>query len=163
MRAPRDTSTLSFSLQKLALPPAIAARAQSGAVNLVVIPCRPQPVIDPETVQQAGIAPGDVLALIDAVQCAFTWGLIDSHTAPIGRGHAFELLQALPAQKYSRLGTGLVRHVGITRADQLTDAQLRESGHATAADFAEYWASAVPDIPAATNPWCWLIRFELKG
>lgn len=161
MHAPSDIGTLNFTLQKLALPPAIGARAQAGAVDLVVMPCRPQPVIDRELVSiMAGIAPGDDVALIQAIQSALIGGMI---ATPVCLGYAFELGQALPAQKYARLGTALVRHISITRAEQLTEAQLRQSGHSTADDFAEYWASAVPDIPAATNPWCWLIRFELKG
>lgn len=160
MRAPQDTSTLSFNLQKLVLPPAIGAQALGGSVDLVVMPCRPQPEIDQEWASMAGVAPGDDVALIQAIQSALAAGMI---TTPICLGHAFELGQALPAQKYARLGTALVLQIGVTRTHQLTEAQLRASGHGTAADFAEYWASAVPDIPAATNPWCWLIRFDLKG
>ena len=159
MRAPTDTQALDFNLQKFALPAPIGARVQSGDVRLVVMPCRPQPVIDQEIVSMAGIAPGDDVALIQAIQSALIGGMI---ATPVCLGHAFELVQALPVQ-YARLGTALVRHVGITRIEQLTDAQLRDSGHGSAADFAEYWASTAPDIPTATNPWCWLVQFEYKG
>lgn len=163
MRGPIDTQNMDFRLQKLAFPPAIGARVQSGAVRLVVVPCRPQPVIDPDALCAAGIDPADGLALIRVVQRAFRQGLIASDTAPIRVGNAFELLQAMPVQKYARLGTGIVRRIGITRFDQVTDHQLSASGHLTAAAFGEYWSSTMPDAPAHTNPWCWLIQFEYRG
>lgn len=158
-----DTSNLDFNLKKMAFTPEIGAKVQSGAVRMVVVPCRPQPVIDQDVLSEAGIAPGDGLALIRTVQRAFRQGLIASDTAPIRVGNAFDLLQALPAQKYSRLGTGIVRRIGITRFDQVTDHQLGASGYPSADAFAQYWSSAMPDVPAHTNPWCWLIQFEYRG
>jgi len=163
MRAPIDAHELDFRLQKMAFSPAIGLKVQTGAVRLVIVPCRPQPVIDPDVMAQAGIAPGDELALVRTVQQAFRQGLIASETAPIRVGNAFELLHALPAQKFSRLGTGIVRRIGITRFDQVTDHQLGASGYASADAFAKYWSSTMPDVPAHTNPWCWLIQFEYRG
>jgi hypothetical protein len=163
MYAPADTRNLDFRLQKMVFTPAIGARVQIGAVRLLVLPCHPQPVIDQEVLSAAGIAPDDNLALISAVQRAFRQGLIASETAPIRVGNAFELLQALPAEKYSRLGTGIVRRIGITRFNQVTERQLTASGHLSVRDFADYWSSTMPDLPAITNPWCWLIQFEYRG
>lgn len=163
MRAPYDLATLDFNLQKLAFTPEISAKVQSGAVRLAILPCRPQPVVDAELMSAAGIPAGDDLALIGAVEHAFRRGLIDRSTAPIRVGHAFELLKALPGQKLNRLGTGLVRDVGITRLDQVTDMQRQSAGYPTLHDFYKYWAINMPDFPAHTNPWCWLIFFENKG
>lgn len=162
MRAPTDTQALDFSLQKLVFLPAIGAKVQSGAVRLAVIPCNPQPVIDLAAMEAAGLAP-DSLELTEVVRSAYRQGLLGARAAPIQVGHAFELLQALPLEKYARLGTGLVRRIGITRYNQVTERQLLASGHASTVDFAEYWATALPHIPADANPWCWLIQFEYKG
>lgn len=163
MRAPADTQALDFNLQKLVFLPAIAAKVQSGAVRQVVIPCNPQPVIDAEALRLAGLPHPESMALMRAVQRAFRQGLIGASTAPIRVGRAFELLQALPPEKYSRLGTGLVTSIEITRYSHLGDRELQACGHFNKDTFAEYWDITTPDMPTSTNPWCWLIQFEYKG
>lgn len=163
MRAPSDLATLDFTLQKLAFTTEISAKVQSGSVRLAILPCWPQPIVDAELMSAAGVPVGDELALIGVVERAFRQGLIDRSMAPIRVGHAFELLQALPGQKFNRLGTGLVKDVGITRLSQITELQRQGAGHPTLHDLSRYWASNMPDFPAHTNPWCWLIFFENKG
>lgn len=157
-----DGST-NFSLKKMVFSPEISAKVQTGAVNLVIVPVDPQPVINHQELAAVGLSIDDTPSLMRAVRLALQVGLIGSDIVPIQNGHAFELLQELPLQKLARFGTARVKTVGITRFDDLCRHDWIACGYTTLVEFQNYWASSLPNTPAETNPWCWLIHFEFKG
>ncbi|WP_219097754.1 hypothetical protein [Pseudomonas sp. UMAB-40] len=152
-----------FSLKKMAFSPEISAKVQSGSVRLVIVPFDPQPVIDHQELAAVGLSIEDTPALMSTVRLAFRIGLIGRDIAPIQQGNAFELLQELPPQKLARFGTGRVKHLDIARFADLGPHDWQACGYATKVEFQTYWAQCLPNTPAETNPWCWLIQFEFKG
>lgn len=161
MRA--DLQNLDFTLQKMIFSPQIGAKVQCGTANLVVVPFSPQPYINHAELAEYGISPDDGPALMRAVKLAFSMGLIGSDIAPIRVGNAFELLKDLPQQKLPRIGTGIVLSMGVARLNDLDRRQWRACGYQSQGEFLDYWARTMPEAPADTNPWCWLIHFEYKG
>lgn len=157
-----DGST-DFSLKKMVFSTEISAKVQSGAASLVIVPVDPQPVINHQELAAVGLSIDDAPSLMRAVRVAFQVGLIGREIKPIQNGHAFELLQELPLQKLARFGTGRVKSIGITRFADICMHDLIACGYTTLVEFQSYWASCLPNAPAETNPWCWLIHFEFKG
>lgn len=158
-----NNGSTDFSLKKMVFSPEISAKVQSGAVSLVIVPVDPQPVINHQELNAAGLSIEDAPSLMRAVRVAFQIGLIGGDVVPIQNGHAFELLQELPPQRLARFGTGRVKTVGITRFDDLGEHDWIACGYTTLVEFQSYWARCLPNMPAETNPWCWLIHFEFKG
>lgn len=163
MRAPVDTQLLDFTLKKMIFSAAIGAKVQVGDARLVVVPFQYQPQINQAELAELGLYEADGQSLVEAVRLAYSMGIIARDIAPIMPGCAFDLLQDTPSQKLVRFGTAIVRRMAITRLDLLTAQQCRASGYRSKPAFLDYWAQAMPDIPAHTAPWCWLIQFDFKG
>lgn len=163
MRAPADTQSLDFTLQKMIFAADIGAKVQAGDTRLVVVPFQYQPRISRAELAELGLCEADGQTLVDAVRLAYSMGIIAADIAPIRPGCAFELLQPSPSHKLVRFGTGIVRRMAITRLDLLTARQWLASGYQSKAAFLDYWAQAMPDAPASSAPWCWLIQFDFKG
>lgn len=158
-----DIQNLDFTLQKMLFSPQIGAKVQCGTANLVVVPFAPQPRINHQELADFGISADDGPSLMRAVKLAFSMGLIGCDIAPIRVGNAFELLKDLPQQKLSRFGTGIVLSMGIARLNDLDRRQWHACGYQSQREFLDYWGRTMPETPAQTNPWCWLIHFEFKG
>jgi hypothetical protein len=159
---PVSLEPLDFALKKMIFSPDICTKVQGGAASMVIVPFDPQPILDHVELASAGLHLDDSPGLMRVVRQAFRTGLISRTIAPIQLGHAFELLEELPAQKLARFGTGLVRRLEIARFDDLNETQWQACGYRTKADFHKYWTISLPATPAEINPWCWLIQFDYK-
>jgi hypothetical protein len=147
-------------LPQFMVSPQVSNRIQSGKARLMIIPFRPQPAVCAATLERFGIEAVSDTELLGAARTAFNWGLIPP---PIQLGYAFELKNEFVPEKIHKVGTGIVRQMGITRLLDITAKHWRLCGYSSREDFNAYWHEAAADLSEHTNPWCWLIEFTFKG
>jgi len=147
-------------LPQYLVSPQVGARVQSGKARLMILPFRPQPSVCVTSMERFGLESFSEDDLLSAARLACSWGLVPP---PIPMGYAFELMHELVPEKCSKIGTGIVRQIGITRLLDITAKHWKLCGYSSREDFNSYWHQAAADLSNHPNPWCWLIEFTYKG
>ncbi|POA45566.1 hypothetical protein C1893_23200 [Pseudomonas sp. MPR-ANC1] len=147
-------------LPQFLVSPQVGTRIQSGKASLMILPFRPQPSVCMSSLERLGLESFSEDDLLSAARLAFSWGFI---APPIRMGYAFELTHEFVPEKCSKIGTGIVRQMGITRLLDITAKHWKLCGYTSREDFNSYWHQAAADLSEHSNPWCWLIEFTYKG
>lgn len=155
-----ETEGTDLRLPQVLVSPQVGTRIQSGKARLIILPFRPQPSVCMASMEQFGVETFSEVDLLAAARLAFSWGLIP---APIPMGYAFELMHEFVPEKCQKLGTGIVRQMGIIRLLDITAKHWKLCGYTSREDFNSYWHQAAADLSNHPNPWCWLIEFTYKG
>ena len=137
-----------------------AQSVRCGAKTLTSLLIDPQPdTTEERLIELGGWSEG--YTLVQQVNAAFQAGFIPRALAPVHGGQVVELIEALSHGKSVVFGRAAITSIQVRRVEELSDDDIKAEGFDTWAHYAHAWDSNYPKFPTMTNPWCWVIRFEV--